>query len=70
MSRPRLADLPDVLDPATVAEVTGLGENATYRALARGDLPGVKVGGRWLIGRDALARTLGVDVPDDGDGSG
>lgn len=67
MTRPSLADLPDVLDPSTAADYLAMGENTVYRALSRGDLPGVKVGGRWLIARDALARHIGIAPPSSDD---
>jgi excisionase family DNA binding protein len=44
------------LTPAEVEELTGLGRWAVYHALRSGQLPGDRVGRRWLIGRDALDR--------------
>jgi excisionase family DNA binding protein len=45
--------------PATVAdlqEVTGLGRTAVKAAIVRGELPGSKVGGRYVIPREAFDR--------------
>ncbi len=36
----------------------GVGERWVYEAIRRGDLPGVKVGGRWLINRERLEQVL------------
>lgn len=45
--------------PATVADlcaVTGLSERSVRNAIARGDLPGSKVGERYVIPREAFDR--------------
>lgn len=41
-----------------VCQLMGLGINATYRGIHRGEIPSVKVGGRYLIPRAALRRLL------------
>jgi excisionase family DNA binding protein len=50
--------LPLVLTADQVAELTGLGRNATYAALADGTIPSLRVGRRILIARDALRELL------------
>lgn len=44
----------DYLSPEQVAAELGLGESTVYRALQRGELPGVKVCGRWRTLRSQL----------------
>ncbi len=41
---------------ADLARETGLGETTIERMLRSGKLPGRKIGDRWVIHRDALAR--------------
>ena len=40
------------------AEILGIGRTAAYDAARRGELPCVRVGGRVLVPRAALARML------------
>ena len=56
--RPTRSAAPEVLTPAQVEQITGLSKNTVYAALGSGALPGVRVGRRWLIGREALDRLL------------
>ena len=45
----------------TVSETAvrlGLGRNATYEAIRRGEVPSIRVGRRILVPRDALERWL------------
>lgn len=58
----RLHEAPDVLTPAQVAELLGMGRTATYQALRAGELPGARVGGRWLVPKPALLERLGVEA--------
>lgn len=51
----------DILTPAKVAAVLGLHVNTVHRWLARGLLPGRKVGGRWFVSAPALQAFL--DAP-------
>jgi excisionase family DNA binding protein len=41
----------------------GLGRNAIYEAVARGDVPSIRIGKRILIPRAALAKLLGGAGP-------
>ena len=43
-----------VLTVGETAELLGLGRTATYEALRRGDLPGLRVGHRWIVPTHAL----------------
>jgi excisionase family DNA binding protein len=56
--RVRLAELGDVLSVATTSKVLGISKNATYAAIARGELPAVKVGHRILVPRVRLEALL------------
>ncbi len=39
-----------------VCAATGMGDVSVYRALAAGEIPGVRIGGRWKISRVAFER--------------
>lgn len=59
-------DLPDPL-PVTLtveeaARVLRIGRNSAYEAIARGDLPSVRIGGRVLIPSARLLALFGVEV--------
>jgi len=59
-------DLPDPL-PVTLtveeaAHVLRIGRNSAYDAIARGDLPSVRIGGRVLIPSARLLALFGVEV--------
>lgn len=41
-----------------VGRALGLGRNATYEAVARGDIPSVRIGKRILVPRAALEKLL------------
>ena len=46
----------------TVAEASrrlGLGRNATYEAVRKGEVPAIRIGKRWLVPTAALDRLLG-----------
>lgn len=47
------------LDVPEAARVLGIGRNATYDGVRRGEIPHVRIGGRILIPREALERMLG-----------
>lgn len=40
------------------AQVQGLGRNATYRAIYRGEIPALRFGQRIVVPKDALHRLL------------
>lgn len=40
------------------ARALGIGRNAVYEAVARGDIPSIRVGKRILVPRAALAKLL------------
>lgn len=46
------------LTPREVAPLIGKTERRVQQMLVKGELPGVKVGHLWLIGKDALADFL------------
>ena len=41
-----------------VRAVLGLGRNAVYEAVRRGEIPAIRIGGRWLVPRASLERLL------------
>ena len=43
---------------AEVAAILGLSKVSIYQALASGELPGCRVGARWLVPKDALEQWL------------
>lgn len=40
------------------AQTLGLGVTVTYEAIRRGDIPALKIGGRWIIPIAGLQRKL------------
>jgi excisionase family DNA binding protein len=62
-SRLRLEDCGDVLTVRDCAAVTGMSLNGTYEALRRGELPGIRVGRKWLIPKARLLSLLGSSQP-------
>jgi excisionase family DNA binding protein len=53
----------DVLTPEDVAVRLGIGRNQAYEAIARGDIPALRLGRRWLIPRAAFERLLTETPP-------
>ncbi len=53
--RTSFEDLPELLRPMEVRAYLGLGYNAVYKALERGELPHRKIGGVIFIPKTALA---------------
>jgi len=51
-------DKREVMNPYQIRDATGLSLNSVYAMLERGDLPGRKVGGRWLTRRETFERWL------------
>jgi hypothetical protein len=41
-----------------IAKLIGRTERATFHMLATGQLPGKKIGGRWVVARGRLARVF------------
>jgi excisionase family DNA binding protein len=54
--------VPIVLDVPAVGRLLGLGKNATYQAIATGELPSLRVGRRVLVPRDRLRALLEGEV--------
>lgn len=55
-----LQDLPPTLTVEQAAKLLGVGRNQTYEAVARGELPAMRIGRRWVIPTVRLLRLLGV----------
>jgi len=43
-----------------LGKLTGMGRNGCYRAVARGDVPSARIGGRTLVLTAPLLRVLGI----------
>ena len=52
------AAVPIVLDVPAAGRLLGLGKNATYQAIATGELPSLRIGRRLLVSRDRLRAML------------
>lgn len=44
------------------AEMIGLGRNAAYEAVRRGDIPSVRIGGRIFVPVATFRKMFGLDV--------
>ncbi len=55
--RPTLPVWPDT------GRILGLSKQSTYEAVARGEIPVIRIGRRLLVPTAALRRLLGVDLP-------
>jgi excisionase family DNA binding protein len=65
LSHPReLVDLPPTLTVEQAAELLGIGRNQTYEAVARGEVPAMRIGRRWIIPTVRLLKLLGVGADD------
>lgn len=47
-----------IIKPREVAEILGTSPNFIYTILESGELPGIKVGGRWLVPISAVDELL------------
>jgi excisionase family DNA binding protein len=45
------------------AELLGIGVSTAYRAARDGEIPVVRVAGRWLVPTAPLGRLLGLEAP-------
>ncbi|HUA09477.1 MAG TPA: helix-turn-helix domain-containing protein [Candidatus Acidoferrales bacterium] len=65
-----LTELGEILTPADVQRVLGIGRNATYELLASGKLPSIRVTTRRIIvTRQALEAFLGLVANTSGAGT-
>lgn len=71
MSRSDRAVVPDPQVQPTMrvwpdtGQALGLSKASTYEAVARGDIPSIRIGGRLLVPTAALRRMLSMDAPAD-----
>lgn len=56
----RLSQLPPILTVERAGKLLGMSRSAAYRAVDRGDIPALRMGGRWLVPTAALLRLIGV----------
>jgi hypothetical protein len=63
MSIPALPDpnIEPVLSVERAGAIVGLRRSAAYEAVRRGDLPGLRVGSRWVVPTARLRSLLGLD---------
>jgi excisionase family DNA binding protein len=59
---PRPEDQP-TLTVDHAAAVLGIGRSSAYAAIARGDIPALRIGSRVVVPTAALRRMLGIDLP-------
>lgn len=45
--------------------VLGIGRNAAYEAVRRGEIPSLRIGGRILVPKAAVQKMLGLDAATD-----
>jgi excisionase family DNA binding protein len=57
-------NLPPTLTVEQAAKLLGVGRNQTYEAAAKGELPAMRIGRRWVIPTLRLLRLLGVGDED------
>lgn len=59
------ADLPPKLNVTQTAEVLGVSDTTVYKWLNEGVLPGYKVGGAWVLLRNAVKERIasGSNLP-------
>ncbi len=71
MTRANLGRVPTPEERATLpvwpdtGQLMGLSKAATYDAVARGDIPSIRIGRRLLVPTAALRRMLALDGPVD-----
>lgn len=51
-----------VLSVAETAELLGLGKEATYRAIAKGEIPSVRIGKKILVPTTQILSLLGIQT--------
>ena len=63
MQSPTIDDLPDLLTPQDLIDVLpGVGRDAVYLLLQRGEIPSVRIGRKFVIAKAALKSFLGIGV--------
>lgn len=73
MTRPAWRRVPLANEQATIpvwpetGEIMGLSKASTYDAIARGDIPSIRIGRRIVVPTAGLRRLLQLDPTDSGD---
>lgn len=52
------------IDVQSAGRIFGIGRNAAYEAVKRGEIPSVKIGGRIAVPTGPLRKMLGIDTPE------
>ena len=63
--RPPPARVPDVLDVTMAAQFLTVSPDTVYSLFQSGDLPGRKVGGKWVTTKAAVLRWIETSATDD-----
>lgn len=54
----RLEDLPDAMSVTEAAKFLGVSKNGAYEAIRRGEIPGIKIGSRFIVPKAAFIKLL------------
>jgi excisionase family DNA binding protein len=54
----------ETMPAAEAARRLGIGKSSLYEALARGEVPGLRIGGRWVVPRARFERFINGEEPD------
>jgi excisionase family DNA binding protein len=54
----------ETMPAVEAARRLGIGKSTLYEALARGEVPGLRIGGRWVVPRARFERFINGDEPD------
>ncbi|RDL51838.1 hypothetical protein BLJAPNOD_02984 [Ensifer sp. M14] len=52
----------ETISVATTRRILGIGLNETYRAIHRGEIPAIKIGGSYRVLKKPLEKMLGNDA--------
>ena len=55
---------PETMTVDEAARRLGISKSSAYEALKRAEVPGLHIGGRWVVPRARFERFLGGDEPD------
>jgi excisionase family DNA binding protein len=54
----------ETMSAVEAARRLGIGKSSLYEALARGEVPGLRIGGRWVVPRARFERFINGEEPD------
>jgi excisionase family DNA binding protein len=53
----------ETMSAVEAARRLGIGKSSLYEALARGEVPGIRIGGRWVVPRARFERFINGEEP-------